>query len=390
MKKDKTIPEKVAGVYASFLTRHPFIILILAVMLTILASYYAGFIKNDSTEYSNILPDSIEVIKASNIFSDNFGTIETVNIVIEIDPNTAGSNEPRDVRELEVLEYMDILEEYVSSSNQISSTNSAVKILKIMNDGHLPKDISQVKAAISKNGLLQGYISEDGTTALISINLEENYDSEELMNDIDDALMAVKAPSGISSKASGETIAQVTVDRMMSDDMAKTSQISMFGIILILLLSFWSIRYGLMPLTTIIIGVIWTMGFIGFIGMGMNTATSGVISMIMGIGIDFGIQVINRFRQEYTKSKNIENSMKLTMENVLFPMFITTLAAIIGFKAMSMGQLTILADMGNMMMYGVIFCFLVAITVVPVVALYSEKIYEKFHKVKKNFLGRKN
>lgn len=390
MKKDKTIPEKIADVYASFLTRHPFIILILAIMLTILASYYAGFIKNDSTEYNNILPDSIEVIKANNIFSDNFGTIETVNIVIEVDSNTAGSNEPRDVRELEVLEYIAILEEYVSSSNQISSTNSAVKILKIMNDGHLPKDISQVKAAISKNGLLQGYISKDGTIALISINLEDNYDSEELMNDIEEALVAVKAPSGIITKPSGEAIAQVTVDRMMSDDMAKTSQMSMFGIILILMLSFWSIRYGLMPLTTIVIGVIWTMGFIGFIGMGMNTATSGVISMIMGIGIDFGIQVINRFRQEYTKSKNIENSMKLTMESVLFPMFITTLAAIIGFKAMSMGQLTILADMGNMMMYGVIFCFLVAITVVPVVALYSEKIYEKFHKVKKNFLGRNN
>ncbi|MGV8171107.1 MAG: MMPL family transporter [Candidatus Woesearchaeota archaeon] len=388
MKKEKKIQERVADSYASFLTRHPFIILIIAVMFTIIAAYYSGLVENESMGYDNMLPDSIPVIHASNVFSDNFGTVDNVNFAIEIDPYVAGSNEPRDVRELVVLEYIDQLEDYISSSNQVSDTNSAVKILKMMNDGHLPKDVQQVKALMEKNGLLSGYISEDGTTALISISLEENYDSRELVDDMTEALQAVKTPAGISAKASGDAVAEVTVIDMMSNDMATTSQISMFGIILIMLLSFWSIRYGLMPLTTIIIGVVWTMGFIGLLGLGMNTATSGVISMIMGIGIDFGIQVVNRFRQEYTASRDIDVSMRITLENVMFPMFITTLAAIIGFKAMSMGQLTILADMGNMMMYGVVFCFLVAVTVVPVIVIYSERIYGKIHKVKKRIIAR--
>ncbi|MGV8140871.1 MAG: MMPL family transporter [Candidatus Woesearchaeota archaeon] len=390
MKKEKKIQERVVDSYASFLTKHPFIILVIAITFTIVASYYSGLVKNESMGYDNMLPDTIHVIRASNIFSDNFGTVENVNFVIEIDPEVAGYNEPRDIRTLEVLEYVNTLEEYISSSNQVSDTNSVVKILKSMNDGHLPKDDSQIKNMIAKNGLLQRYISEDGTTTLISLSLEENYDSKELVDDMNDALNAVKTPVGISAKASGDAVAEVVVMDMMSSDMAKTSQFSMFGIILILLLSFWSIRYGLMPLTTIVIGVIWTMGFIGLMGLGMNTATSGVISMIMGIGIDFGIQVVNRFRQEFARSKDVDLSMKITLENVMFPMFITTLAAIIGFKAMSMGQLTILSDMGNMMMYGVVFCFLVAVTVVPIVIIYTERIHSKIrskiHKVKRHLM----
>jgi predicted RND superfamily exporter protein len=331
-------------------------------------------------DYKDILPADLDAIKASNLFADNFGTTDSVNFVIELDPEIAKSNEPRDVRDYEVLEYMDRLQQYISSSKQVSSTNSAVTILKTMNDGHIPKDKAQIKAAMEKNGLLKNYISEDGTTALISINLEENYNDAELLDDMNDALRAVDAPLGVNAQVSGSIIADTIVHNMLSDDMATTSELSMFGIIFILILSFWSIRYGLMPLTTIIIGVIWAMGFIGFIGLGMNSATSGVISMIMGIGIDFGIQIVNRFRQEYTKTKDVEGSMRTTLENVMFPLFITTLAALIGFKAMSMGQLTIFADMGNMMAFGVAFCFLVSVTVVPVITMYAEKVYYRIHR----------
>lgn len=385
-KSDKKFTERAIDAYASFLTRKPIIIVVLAIVMTIIASYYATQIKNESMDYSDILPQDIPVIDASNVFADNFGTTDSVNFVIEIDPDVIGSNEPRDVRDYEVLEYMDRLQKYISSSNQVSGTTSAVTLLKAMNDGHIPKDKSLVIAGMEKNSLLSSYISDDGTMALISISLEENYDDKELLDDMDEALRAVDVPEGISAQASGEVIASTISSNMLSDDMATTSQVSMYGIIIVLILVFWSIRYGLMPLTTILIGVIWAMGFIGLIGLGMNSATSGVISMIMGIGIDFGIQIVNRFRQEYNGSGHIEESMRVTLENVMFPLFITTFAAVIGFKAMSMGQLTIFADMGNMMAFGVSFCFLVAVTVVPVVVIYVERVHGRIRNVRKHLM----
>ncbi len=57
------------------------------------------------------------------------------------------------------------------------------------------------------------------------------------------------------------------------------------------------------------------------------------------------------------------------MNNVITPMLTTTLAALIGFQAMSLGRLTFLGDMGTMMSYGVAASMIAAITIVPAIIL---------------------
>jgi predicted RND superfamily exporter protein len=72
--------------------------------------------------------------------------------------------------------------------------------------------------------------------------------------------------------------------------------------------------------------------------------------------------------------------MKKTLDAVILPMSITTLAALIGFRAMSLGELTLLADLGNIMALGILTCFLAAVTIIPVVLIFSEKIRSRFIK----------
>jgi predicted RND superfamily exporter protein len=131
-------------------------------------------------------------------------------------------------------------------------------------------------------------------------------------------------------------------------------------------------------MTTIIFGTLWTMGYVGLIGMGLSSQTSGVTSMIMGIGIDFGIQLVTRYRLELANLSALKvqhphlghkDAMAVTLNNVIIPMLTTTLAALIGFQAMSLGRLTFLGDMGTMMSYGVAASMVAAITIVPAIIL---------------------
>jgi len=50
-------------------------------------------------------------------------------------------------------------------------------------------------------------------------------------------------------------------------------------------------------------------------------------------------------------------------------MLTTTLAALIGFQAMSLGKLTFLGDMGTIMSYGVAASMVAAITIVPALVI---------------------
>lgn len=62
-----------------------------------------------------------------------------------------------------------------------------------------------------------------------------------------------------------------------------------------------------------------------------------------------------------------------TLRNVFYPMTITTLAAVVGFKCLSLGQLPVMADMGTMMAGGVLFCMAAALTIVPAVLVLLER-----------------
>lgn len=401
--KNGKLKENIIGGYSHFLSKYPLIIIFLSLIITVFSIYFSSTIENKSMEYKGMLPDTVEVIHANNMFTDNFGSSESVKYVIEIDSQYAKSNEYRDVRDPDVIKYASILEEYASSSTEITDVMSATETIKIMNGGTLPKDKRTIINMIENNPLLSSYFSEDGTMLVINFKLRDDYDEEKVVEDLEDTINSIKIPSGLKVNIGGDSISGVYVNKQLGNDMSKTSLISMLGIIMLLIITFNSIKYAFLPLTTIIIGMIWAFGYIGLMGLKMSSATSGVISMIMGIGIDFGIQIITRFRQELGQCKNescderIEQSMKNTMIFVLMPMFTTTLAAIIGFKAMTMGQLTIMQDMGDMMTYGVVFCFFAAITFVPALTIIIEKlsfkikfkIKNKIRKKKENWRSRK-
>ncbi len=219
------------------------------------------------------------------------------------------------------------------------------------------------------------YVSDDYKTSIIRINLAELNEekNEDFIEDLEHIVSETEKPAGIDVGLTGNPIISKELKNQVKPTMQKTSTFSLIGIFIIVCLLFLSLRYGIISLLAIVFGIIWVYGVLGLTGMSINSTMSGGISMIMGIGIDFGIQIVNRFRQERKKHK-IEKAMKITLSNVFIPMLITTLATLIGFRAMSLGQLTMLADLGNMMSYGILFCFIAAVTVIPSVLVISEKI----------------
>ena len=362
--------------YSHFVSKHPYAIIILVVIVSIFAINQAKKIEMVSMDYKDMLPDDIEVMQTMDIIANQFGGADTAMIAIEIDPQYKNSDEIRDVRNPEVIKYLYLLGESIALVDDVTSVTSAASILKQINDNHLPKTKNQIISLVKNTSILSNYISSDYKMTLVKITLADDFDEDEIIDDLTKVIDEVSKPSTVKVAIAGQTLAMPIVTQQLGSDMSRTSRISLIGILIVLFLIFRSIRFGLIPLATIGVGVLWAFGFIGLIGMGMNSATSGVISMIMGIGIDFGIQTVTRFRQELKKS-DPEQAMFITLNATFTPMATTTLAALIGFRAMSWGELTMMADMGTMMSYGIAACFLAAITVVPAILVIGERLTNK-------------
>ncbi|MHA1829783.1 MAG: efflux RND transporter permease subunit [Candidatus Heimdallarchaeaceae archaeon] len=222
------------------------------------------------------------------------------------------------------------------------------------------------------------YISDDYSLAVIRIQLTDMNDEqmEEFVEEFDRIIDETDEPSGLSVKTTGMPIIFKELKDQVMPTMSRTSILSSILILLIVILFFMSVRYGISALLCIFFGNIFTLGIMTLLGMPISSEMAGAVTMIMALGDDFGIQITTRFRQELRKNK-IKDAMIVALSSTMIPMSITTLGCLIGFRAMSLGKLTFLGTLGNMLSIGVVGCFFAAITVVPVALILGEKYFGK-------------
>lgn len=379
---------KIIEIYSNFITKFPVLVLVIMLLVSVFAIQMAGTIKTKKSDMKSQLPQDAEAIKTLNSIENEFGSTNSVSFAVELDPLYTGSNEVRDVRDPRVIQYTDQLSMLALHTDNVIDVTSPASILRSINGGLLPQSSRDIQELTNKNGLLDRYISKDYTLALVIIRTTDDVDLSKLEPELEKILQQVPTPPGITANVAGSVMESQKMQTAIAPDMAKTSLYSLVGILIIVLVLFRSIKYGFTPMTTIIFGTLWTMGYVGLIQMGLSSQTSGVTSMIMGIGIDFGIQLVTRYRLELQNLSTLNEhhpqfqlgpreAMKVTLNNVIIPMLTTTLAALIGFQAMSLGRLTFLGDMGTMMSYGVAASMIAAITIVPAIILIIDTVNMK-------------
>lgn len=369
--------------YGRLITTRPFLIIALMLVFTLAVLTQVTNLTMKSMETKTLLPKGVEVVESMTYLEDEFGGTDSGLVVIQIDPKENGSNEARDVRDYRVISYMDVLSQKISKLDGVSSSKSAADLLKSSNDGRIPQERKTIESLLSATTQSATYISKDYDMALVRFGLTDGADEKKLLEEVNDVLEETPAPPGIKAEVTGSFATTVVMQEQTVPDMEKTSMYSLVGIIFVILLLFRSIKYSGISLMAILFGNVWTFGILGTFHMTMSSISAGVLSMIMGIGIDFGIQIVARFRQELKRGR-YDEAMVATICGVTVPMLTTTIAALIGFRAMSLGRLTMMAEMGTIMSLGVFLCMVAAMTIVPSLLVIFEKYFNSKKSVKQN------
>ncbi len=362
--------------YAKFVAYRRALLLVLFLIFSLLMGFYASATQTVGMSQEDMLPADVEVIQTLELVSDQFaGAFSSATIVVELDPGYAQSNEIRDARDPELLRYVDALAKRAKLIYGVIDATSAGDVIKDANGGKIPGSLRSVKSLVAQNELvaqqLGAYISDDYTLSVVRLTLLEDLDSELLVAELHEAIQ-VTPPPGLTVDISGSPVEDQVMMELAAETMQTTSAISFALIIIILILLFASIKYGLIPLLTILLGTVWTYGVLYLIGFEITPMTSGALAMIMGIGIDFGIQVTKRFRYELQWHER-EEAMVNTLSNVFYPLVITTVAAVTGFLCLSLGELPMMKDMGKLLAMGVTCSMIAAITVVPAILVLFER-----------------
>ncbi|MGH9381106.1 MAG: efflux RND transporter permease subunit [Thermoanaerobaculia bacterium] len=140
---------------------------------------------------------------------------------------------------------------------------------------------------------------------------------------------------------------------------------ALLGLVLVALLlwlDFRSLKQTVIALVPLGVGIVWMLGTMGLLEIPLNFMNVFVSTMIIGIGVDYGIHMIHR----YSESRDDGPEAQLAgMQETGKAIVLAALSTIIGFGSLSLSHYPGLRSMGHVAILGALFTSLVAITLLP-------------------------
>lgn len=142
--------------------------------------------------------------------------------------------------------------------------------------------------------------------------------------------------------------------------------IAVLVMVVVLIVAF-KVRWRLLPLVGMILGVAWGFGAFGFTGTMLSLVTIAGLPILIGLGIDFSFQVHNRVEEERTID-HTDGPFGETLACIGPALLAATIAAVIAFLTVRMSKVPMVQDFGLLLAIGIV-ALLVAGVVVPIAAI---------------------
>ncbi len=241
-------------------------------------------------------------------------------------------------------------------------TNSLPGILTLAGTG-TPRSSQEVREDLERLEREFGFeasslVSGDGKSALIvfQVPFVDEKGEKEMAAILRDRTAEIRERFGMQVEATGTPlIVSDALGRLFSTQL-RTGGLALLLCVLLVTVIFRSLAYGLMATSVVFLAIVLELGLLRIIGWPLDIMTVMIASMVIGAGIDFGIHVAHRFREEVMgKGLGPEEGINATVRNVgaaLIPGALTTAGAflILAFSTLyplkRFGVITALALLG--------------------------------------------
>lgn len=363
--------------WSSILARSPGTVLVIMLVLfgvLALGGQHVGTAQQNTEDF---LPDRFPVIDAFNTISAEFGSAEATSytVLIQTDPSYADSNEIRDVRDPRLLRYIETVSNDLRRLDRVTSVSGPSSLFS-----KTPPSRAETEAALNAigEGRWSQFISDDYSAVRMTVEAAGISASEELAvaEQIQSTVKAHDRPPGLALTYTGQPFIDKAFQNQSNETMGMTTMVAILGVLIIVIILFRSLYYGLNSILTVVFGIVAGFGVFGYLGFNISPATSGAIAIGIGIGVDFGIQTVSRYIEE-REHRGIDKSIQITLGGVARPMTLGCIAALLGFSSLSFGTITFLSSLGYILSLTTAFAFVAAFTVVPpLIILYDRYVTE--------------
>ncbi|UYZ22990.1 efflux RND transporter permease subunit [Mesobacillus jeotgali] len=324
------------------------------------------------TDVEKFMPQDTQELKDIHKLREILGSTDQISVVYEA----------ADVSSAELLEWVDGVTGTVKSEfpETIIDTRSVTTALRQMNEGEFPvnQKIEEYLAEMpeSQKKLL---INEEGTKGVITLSIE-HLEAEELKGFIDDLIDYFEAEElkGVDTTVTGKAVLDAEMVTALTAGRYKMTLLGMGLVFFGLLLVYRHPVKAFIPLLPIALIVGWSGGAMFLLDIKYTPLTATLGALIIGIGTEFTILIMERFYEERKKGRNSNEAIVVTNRKTGKAILASAFTTIGGFSALLISDFVILSNFGLMTLINISLALFSTIVVMPAILI----ILDRFVKIR--------
>jgi hydrophobe/amphiphile efflux-3 (HAE3) family protein len=178
-------------------------------------------------------------------------------------------------------------------------------------------------------------VVEPGGATVINVVLESGLTQEEqrpVYEKAVDARSWAAFPAGTEVIITGQPAFSAQLSVLIQQSTQELLGLAVGLMIVALFFLFRGVRLRLLPIVAVFVGVIYTFGAMGYLGIPNSTLTSAVFPILIGLGIDYSVQFHQRYEEELERAPPSE-ALPAALAGIGPAVLVAMLAAALGFAA---------------------------------------------------------
>jgi len=205
-------------------------------------------------------------------------------------------------------------------------------------------------------GEVTGFYNSVGSTEVVQL-------AREVQRYLDEHFPDVRAEMVGPTRVGGSLFAKIVTSQLTS----LLTSILAAGLIVALLMG--SLVAGLISLIPLVMTVVINFGVMGFSGTPLDMSTLMVSSIAIGIGIDYAIHFLVRFRREYQRDRDPGRALAVTLQTTGRGIAYNALALALGFAVLLFSTFKGTANFGLLIAMTMVISAASAFTVIPAILI---------------------
>ena len=324
--------------------KHKWCVAITSLIITLIFGYGITRLKIES-DIMKAFPEQSEISTSNHYIEENLTGLLPFEIIVK------AKREDETILQIETLQKVKSLQDYLKTINGITNTISFVDFIKRVNVTMNYKDAKSKElpttaekaysylnmASLHGGAFVDKFHTTDNSSGRISVRMKQtgSIQYRDTINKIEDYIKK-NLSFNVSATLTGVVHLLIKMQDYLLSSQIKTLSLAFMVIFIVMIFLLRSIKLALISMIPNTLPIIITFGLMGFSGIRLDSGTVMIASIAIGIAVDDTIHFLYRFRQEH-KTDYI-SSIKETIRHVGRAIIFTSVVAFCGFMVLGLSN----------------------------------------------------